>query len=379
MLSNEQLFKKRKKGDPLADDVIKKIIQSENGYQVAELFNTLTQNVDVPVKDLPPEVIEYFEKTKELPDYFDPKLIKIAQEVFSIHGPAISMILLCKSLPQCYACGKGAKVLYHTGRLVEHDDNFELLTRRLMETSQFVINVLAPNSFADDGKAIINTQKVRLIHAAIRYFINQSGRWDEDHYGVAINQEDMAGTLMSFSALILEGLDQIGIELTTEEKNGYFHLWRVVGHIQGVDTDLIPETPEEGIKLGYAIFDQQLLSTKEGTSLTSSAIKFMQSIVPGQLFDKLPEEMVYFFLGPKVAESVGLVKPAGCLQQVLPDALHKFFNLLDKTEEDLPGLQKVTKKFNRIFLQGMLNYFNKGKQSHFYIPPSLQKDWKLND
>jgi len=205
MLSNEQLLEKRKIGDALADSVIQKIIEREDGSKVAELFNTLTQNVDVPMDGLPEEAIEYFESTKKLPDYYDQKMIKEAQEIFSLYGPEISMLLMCKSLPQCYACGKGAKVLYHTGRLVEHNDNFELLTRRLMETAQFVIYVLAPNSFSDTGKAIITTQKVRLIHASIRYFISKSGRWDYDYYGVPINQEDMAGTLMFFSSFFLVG------------------------------------------------------------------------------------------------------------------------------------------------------------------------------
>jgi len=379
MISDSDLLKKRQQGDPLADQVIEKIIQSGNGHQIAELFNTLTKNVDVPTENLPPEAIAYFEKTKELPDYYDPNLIKEAQEVFSLYGPEISLILLCKSLPQCYACGKGAKVLYHTGRFVEHDENFELLTRRLVETAQFVINVLAPHSFDDNGKAIITTQKVRLIHASIRYFIGQSGKWDQEYYGVPINQEDMAGTLMSFSALLIEGLEQLGIKLTKDQKNAFFHLWRVVGFINGVDPDLIPKTAEEGIKLGYQIFDQQLLSTKEGIALTSSAINFMKKVTPGTLFDKVPEDLVYFFLGPKVAEAVGLTKPEGCLQKILPSVLHDVFNLLQKEEKNHPELKKLFKKFNISFLEGMLNHFNKDKQIYFDIPPSLRKDWNLND
>ena len=377
MLSDAQLLEKRQHGDPLADQVVDDIIKQGNGKQVAELFNTLTENVDVPKHLLPSAAVDYFEKTKELPAYYDQKLIEEAQQIFSDFGPEISMILLCKSLPQCYACGKGAKVLYHTGRFVEHDGNYELLTRRLMETAQFVINVMNPGSFEPDGKAVITTQKVRLIHASIRYFIRQSGRWDYQVYGVPINQEDMAGTLMSFSALVLQGLGQMGIELKEGQKEAFFHLWRVIGHINGVDADLIPESAADGMRLGQSIFKQQLLPTKEGKELTYSAIGFMKNVTPGTLFDWVPEALVYHFLGEEVAKTVGVEKPSRLEGQLSGLLLH-LFDKYEEVEDVIPGLNKIAGKFNRLFLQGMLYYFNDMKKVTFDIPPGLKSDWNLN-
>ena len=377
MLNDKQLLEKRKHADPIADQAIAAIMEQGNSESIAELFNTLTQNVDVPDSLLPDIAIEYFKNTKELPAFYDQKKIDQAQALFGTYGPEISVILLCKSLPQAYACAKGAKVLYHTGRFVEHDDNYSMLTKRLMETAQFVINILSAGSFSDKGNAIITTQKVRLIHAAIRYFINKSGHWNAELYGEPINQEDMAGTLMSFSALVIEGLGQLGIELTEEEQEAYSHIWQVVGHIIGLDEDLIPPNAAEGLKLGYAIFDQQLEGSKEGVALTQSAIGFMEHVTPGNLFDSVPSALVYHFLGEKVATAVGVPAPDSFITHTVPFLMERFFGAYDKLEDNSAMLRKITQKFNRAMLKGLLTYFNKGKRVAFNIPPSLQEDWKL--
>ena len=53
-----------------------------------------------------------------------------SQKVFAKHGPQISLSLLCKSLPEAYACANGAKVLYATGRMTERNGSLDVFTRR---------------------------------------------------------------------------------------------------------------------------------------------------------------------------------------------------------------------------------------------------------
>ncbi|MBK8044673.1 MAG: DUF2236 domain-containing protein [Haliscomenobacter sp.] len=82
-----------------------------------------------------------------------------------------------------------------------------------METAQFVIDVLSPGGLSPAGKGVRSAQKVRLIHASIRHFLKQRG-WDTEDLGEPLNQEDKAGTLMAFSALLLDGFKMMQIGLT---------------------------------------------------------------------------------------------------------------------------------------------------------------------
>ena len=131
-----------------------------------------------------------------------------------------------------------------------------------METAQFVVNVCIPGGLESNGRGIITAQKVRLIHAAIRYYIKRHD-WPIEEYGEPINQQDMAGTLQSFSTLIIQGLEKMSIDLTLEEKEGYYHCWRVVGFIMGVEEELNPPTYLEGFALGQAILKDQIALQKK--------------------------------------------------------------------------------------------------------------------
>ncbi|MBE8411104.1 DUF2236 domain-containing protein, partial [Leptospira borgpetersenii serovar Ballum] len=128
---------------------------------------------------------------------------------------------------------------------------------------------------------------VRLMHASIRHFIFESNQWKEE-WGKPINQQDMAGTLQSFSSLILEGLAFSGITLDEEEKDSYIHLWKVTGHILGVLPELSPDTYEDAYALGLSIFQDQRRKSEAGKILAKSLLDFMEYMVPGNLLDGVP-------------------------------------------------------------------------------------------
>src|SRR5436190_800161 len=80
---------------------------------------------------------------------------------------------------------KAVKVLHMTARL-ETDAQ-----RRVIETAQLLVDVMASGGLSPSGAGKRSAQKVRLLHAAVRYLIGKSGQWDPA-LGVPINQEDLA-------------------------------------------------------------------------------------------------------------------------------------------------------------------------------------------
>jgi len=287
--------------DPIADKVIEHIIANNGKQGINNLFSYLRKNSDINSIELPDVVKDYFTQTGVLPEWADREKIKRGQEVYARYGPEIALCLLCKSLPQAYACANGAKVLYATGRLADTNGDLSRFTRRLMETSQFVVNVCAEGGLEPNGSGLVTAQKVRLIHAAIRYYIKRHD-WPTEDYGQPINQQDMAGTLQSFSSLILEGLDTLTIKLTPEEKDAYYHCWHVVGHVMGINKNLNPSCPEEGFILGNAIFQDQMEASKEGTELTEAIGDFMRSLLPAKPFRHAPEAIIRYLIGSETAK-----------------------------------------------------------------------------
>ncbi len=376
--TNEQLEAFRNQSDPLADDVIKSIMSTGAGRSISELFDKMIKNTDYDAAGLPPEVADYFKKTSALPSWADQAKIKIGQDVFAQFGPEICLLLMFKSLPEAYACKKGAEVLYQTGRMTEGPDgSLERFKRRLMETSQFVVNICTPGGYSADGSGTITGQKVRLIHAVIRYYIVEHGQWDAKTNGLPINQEDMAGTLQSFSSLILEGLSQCGVTLTPAQIDGYFHCWRIAGYIVGLDEALNPPTYEQGLKLGYAILDQQKKGSEAGVALTKALTDFAEELLPGNVFNDAPAVLIRYFVGGPTGDMLGLKKEDGLLSKILPRLLRTVFKAEESLENRNKIYQQIASKVALAMLQGMLNHFNEYKGVHFYIPPGLQENWKL--
>ncbi len=308
--NDEFLMSMSHKTDPFAESIIKEVVADNDFGALHNLFKQLDYNSELSSdNNLPKVVIDYFNAELTLPAWADTEKINIAQKVFATYCPEISLLLNFKSLPLCYACKNGAKVLAATSRLSESGKNTSKMMRRLLETAQMVINVMSPGGLSPTGKGIVTVKKIRLYHASIRFFLlnekyNPKG-WNEEELGLPINQEEMAGTLMSFSALILDGLDQLGVELTDAEKDAYLHCWNIVGHFIGLSPELYPANYKEGWELGIAIIKRNQSEGEDGKFLTQSLLDFSKHFFNTPFFNEMPSYLINHFV-EDVSKKIGV-------------------------------------------------------------------------
>jgi hypothetical protein len=376
--SMKQLNAKRLIADPVGDEVIAKIMTGDDRSILNNLFDALQKNSDTVPESSPDFIKEYFALKTNLPEWADQKKIALGQKFFLEYGSEISMMLFCKSLPQCYACKKGAQVMYKTERFVEKNGSFDTFTKRLVETAQFVVNIMSPGGFSPEGNGIITTQKVRLIHSTIRYYIKKE-QWDVEELGEPINQEDLVGTLMAFGPLVLEGLKKLSIDIPQDVEDAYVHCWKIAGYIVGVDDDLLPNNANEGLELGLKIFDSQIEYSQEGEELINSLISFMEYVIPGNRFDHIAPFLLRFLLDDTVANTMKIPDSDKFMESLFT----RFTGIVFKTKAEMldhtilaPKLYAV---FNKVFLRGVLSYYNEYGKIHFHLPKSLTKNWNLNE
>jgi len=379
------------KTDPEAEAIISQIAISDNFASLRELFKSLDSNDDTAANTtLPAPVKEYFRSNNQLPVWADQNKIKIAQQVFADYGPEVSLLLNYKALPLCYSCRNGAKILATTGRLGSNGNDTSKMMRRLLETAQMVINVMSEGGLSENGAGIISVKKVRLYHAAIRYFIlhpkyNPTG-WDVNHYGQPINQEEMAGTLMSFSALIINGLTQVGVELSTEQKDAYMHTWNIVGHFIGLDPSLYPTSYKEGWDLGIAIIKRNNEECDDGKFLIDSLILNSKNyFFDSKLDNYIPEYMISFFI-EDVADEInvdlhkvlGLDTKLNFFQRLGGKLFLEALELANDIEGHVPVVKRLMEKNGPKQMQAMVDHYLKENNVAFFIPDSLKENWKMN-
>jgi hypothetical protein len=276
-----------------------------------------------------------------------------------------------------YSCADGAEVLVRTARLTRTQDDWTIFTRRIAETAQFLLGVMAPGHLAPRAEGIRLIQKVRLIHASIRYFLKADG-WDRERFGEPVNQEDMAITLCSFSISLLDGLARFGIQLSPAEEEAFVHTWRAIGALLGLDEDLLPVSPLVARQLEAAILARYTEPTEAGRILTEALIHFGEEHMPHESLKVAPRALIQYALGPDRARLLGIQPNYGCLAWLLPEVLAAYFRTGERLEDrSSEGLRQLLDQLSRLLTQGMYRYFDQYKQRSFHVPASLQQAWRI--
>lgn len=370
------LESKRKHTDELADRTVEIIMEKKEEALTNHLFQMITKDENHLPADAPSELKEYFQQTAVLPEWADRDLIDLGQQVYIRHGIWISLLLSNKSLPECYACAKGAEVLHRTARLDEQNGSMEAFSRRIAETALFVVFAMSPGGLAPRGKGLVATQKVRLIHGVIRYFLRKQN-WEPALYDEPINQEDMAGTLMSFSALILQGLEQLGITLEPVEKEAYVHCWRVVGHIIGLHDDIIPQNAADALKLGNSILGNQISASRQGSELMKALLDFQNknSVSKGKPDTNIA--MLRLMMGQKMSDLLGVPEIDQSNIDKVGRTIKRIARIMEVLDHSLV-FAMLLQVFTRYASLYMIKHMTKSKIINFYIPKSLKKDWGVS-
>ena len=378
--SDEQLDALRRVGDPLADDAITAIFAAHDVDAVRRLLRHLVDNdhplVVPPDTSLPPGVLAhvetYFARSDAALPELDAARILAGEHVFELRGPEILMTLCCYSLPASYTAKKGVQVLAQTGRLESNPK------RRLFETTQMVVDVMQPGGLRrgasplEHGKGIRSAQKVRLMHAAIRHLIlaREGEAWLE-RYDVPINQEDLAGTLMTFSWIVLEGLERLGGVVSKEDAESYLYVWTAIGRIMGIREELIPADLEDARTLTDTIKRRQTAMSEAGNLMIAALVEMMRQSIPGAL-SGLPPSMLRFFLRD---DAKYLELPPADWTVVIVDAVHAITRAIDRVVGSTRLSRKLYSAFNEALIQAMLRVERGPNRPAFDIPDHLARRW----
>jgi hypothetical protein len=312
------------RADPIADKIVQLLYEEgrrdalisgnpvDRPRRAFQFLNLLINRMSIPDPEIEhpfiaedptytfsPEVREalraFMREAQKMPKWADFDLIRQAQALFKANPLLAYPMLAFLSLPVLYTCGRGG-----TPVLILTEQISVKVRRRIVETGSLIMQVMQRDSFTKlpEHPTLTNPVpvgieaiiRVRLLHAASRTIINcfwEDGIKDRaaeankpadvptkvrnyqgkpadqiwrKEWGQPINQQYLAGVLMSFSYLDLYGLEKVGVIVTDEEKKAYMHLWNVFGYVLGVEEDALlrldfPRTGAAVYKDGKAVHD----------------------------------------------------------------------------------------------------------------------------
>ncbi|MFZ5893357.1 MAG: oxygenase MpaB family protein [Myxococcota bacterium] len=366
-LDDESIDHFRTIGDPIVDPLVRGYFEAspeELGRLLGQLFSTPKMPehplIDAYLAQLPREELANAE------------MVGMGQELFDLYGPEVLLVLGSCSLPLAYAAGNGVQVVARARRL--KDDPI----RRLCDTAQMVVNVMQPGGLEPGGIGWSSARKVRLIHALVRRHVqaDSSFPWDSA-WGIPINQEDQAGTLLTFSIGVLHGLRRMGAMITAAQGNAYVQAWGAVGTLLGVDRALLPETEAHATALAMRIGARQIRRTPEGEELSTQLLTAVDSLFPVSGY---AASLSHFFLsdtafGASVADVLAIPPPNWTRWLVRARATQKRVTL--RWLESLPGAKRRRSFVARHVVQRLLLRKRPDNRAPFEIPERLKLAWRL--
>jgi len=387
--TDELLDRMQNTGDECADKPVRKVFEAGGVDAVNEIMHTLVRNDQLVPEQLPPEIQDYLAESLALPEWADMGKIKRGQQLYETWGVLITLCLFCASLPASYAAADGVKVLYLTGRL-DTDPR-----RRVMETGQFLIDVLAVGGLDDEhGTGRRTIQRVRLMHAAVRHLImarsdqgappvcgDEPPLWHKD-WGTPINQEDLAGTRLAFSYIVANSLPRLGVRLPTTDVDAYLHLWNVIGHLMGIDDELRVDGIDDARALVDAIRRRRFKASPEGQDMTKALLGLMDKMTPFHSFDETIPPLIRHLIGDDVADMIAVPKSK------LPELgrltrLNKWFfvHIFGQSHRDTPRYElatRIARPFGYDLVHGLFRLERGGERASFDMPDHLARSWGLS-
>lgn len=238
--------------DPAADDAVDSIFESKSTARLAKILEEMAENDDEISSELPEPMRKFIESELNIEfSEIDIHFFNETREIWEEKGTKFIFVLLFRALPFTYMAEKPANVLRMTKLLVTQP------RRRIFETAQFVFDVMAEKWWESDQRGILTALKVRIMHAAMRQLIldNDYGDIWNDDWGKPISQEDLIATNQVFSLEFFKGMEILGDPLTPQQQEAWFHTWKTIGNIMGIQEDLLRKDVEEAWSLQHAIYD----------------------------------------------------------------------------------------------------------------------------
>lgn len=369
---NTMLDAMQMRADPLADETIGRIVGTwpdsplqASAEDLARLHGDRWRRLELataamsqwqnngmlsdwqPPADLPADIAQplsaYLRAAQQLPAWADHAKIERAEKVFFDYGPLSCGLLFCASLPECYVVPDLSEVLQTTGQLTDRAEH------RIRATAAMIFPVMMHGGLTrPHGGGVAQVLKVRLIHAAVRNLIlhaepqeavrelreglrtgviapiealraapsmHQSlfaHGWNIVGDGLPCNQEELAYTLLTFHFVFLRGMRTLGIGLSATEEDAYLHAWNVVGHLVGVEPELMVRTMDDA----QALFAQMQARGRADPvkpdprpALGTTLMRTMADVIPLSIVKPFPVLLTRLLCGPATARDIGIDTP----------------------------------------------------------------------
>ena len=200
------------------------------------------------VPDAPPALKAFFELVDRDPDWLDRDLLEEGVSFIHRTGLVGPYVLRDFALMGGYLLSGFNHALVMTGALNKG------ASQRIAETGKWWVDCTEHGSLQRFGDGFKTTLRVRMVHAMVRRHLPQRPEWDNQQWGLPVNQTDMLATYLAFGPVMLMGMRALGIPVLPRESRAVMHLWKYAGWLMGVEEKWLVDQEQDGLVRLYHTF-----------------------------------------------------------------------------------------------------------------------------
>ena len=91
--------------------------------------------------------------------------------------------------------------------------------------------------------------RIRIVHARMRYLLNNSEDWDTEAWGAPISAAHLGYAISAFSARLLLHMKTLGADYSDGEYASFMAVWRYSGYLMGIPETILFHDADEALKL----------------------------------------------------------------------------------------------------------------------------------
>lgn len=219
-------------GDPVMDALLEEMA-SLSADDVHRFISAGMQEDEAGLREAPQALRDFFITAPQpVPDWLDqgafyPGIIAFQRNAANILAGFVAGTLLVGFSTLI------SKSFTQTGRIFDNG------VWRLRQNNRHMLEIFFPGGLERQGDGWKLSVRIRFIHGQIRRLLAESEEWDHEAWGVPISAAHMGFAVANFAGRTLEFSSKLGAEYTTEEKAGFYAVWRYSGYLMGVPESML--------------------------------------------------------------------------------------------------------------------------------------------
>ncbi|MEZ0109364.1 hypothetical protein ABH920_003378 [Catenulispora sp. EB89] len=285
--------------DPVPDQVAAQILADGATASVNSAWQAWIRNSAPLPSGMPGYLTSYLQGVNQLPSWADTAKLAAAGQAYQQWMPYMEVAIV-------FGSGILSTVIPREARAVYYSAGGANMKARAAKTFTLAFDMMAADSWAPTGHAIVSANKTRLVHSTVRNLLPTSAKFEATaDEPKPISNGDILRTFHSVGTANHLTMAKWGVSMSADQQAADLHAWQVALHMLGVQDQFIPASWADAVAQAQQMLWPNLVATQEGVSLAQTLLGYIEQPTFG-LDTGFVNEFVRYTLGDTYADWLGL-------------------------------------------------------------------------